>query len=54
VLQAIGRTKELAEASLRIGIGRNTTKDNIDYAVNKISSVVKNLREIESLKSDLL
>jgi len=54
VLQAIGRTKELAEASLRIGIGRDTTKDNIDYAVNKISSVVKNLREIESLKSDLL
>ena len=54
VLQAIGRTAELSEASLRIGIGRNTTKNNIDYTVNKISSVVKNLREIESLKSDFL
>ena len=54
VLKAIGRTKELAEASLRIGIGRNTTGDNIDYAVDKICSVVKNLREIESLKTDLV
>ena len=53
VLQAIGRTRELSDASLRIGIGRNTTEDEIDYAVKKISSVVKNLREIESLKSDL-
>ena len=53
VLQAIGRTKELSDASLRIGIGRNTTEDEIDYAVKKISSVVKNLREIESLKNDL-
>ena len=54
VLKAIGRTKELAEASLRIGIGRDTTGDNIDYAVDKICSVVKNLREIESLKTDLV
>ena len=54
VLKAIGRTEKLAEASLRIGIGRDTTGDNIDYAVDKICSVVKNLREIESLKSDLL
>ena len=54
VLKAIGRTEKLAEASLRIGIGRDTTDDNIDYAVDKICSVVSNLREIESLKTDLV
>jgi cysteine desulfurase len=53
VLKALGRNDALADASLRIGIGRDNTKEEIDYTVEKIVKVVTNLREIESLKEDL-
>tara|TARA_Y100000768_G_scaffold384170_1_gene367682 strand:+ start:380 stop:1549 length:1170 start_codon:yes stop_codon:yes gene_type:complete len=53
VLKALGRKDALADASLRIGIGRSNTKKEIDYTVEKIVKVVSNLREIESLKEDM-
>ena len=44
VLQAIGVTDDLAQSSLRIGLGRQTTKAEITYAVDHIVGAVKKLR----------
>lgn len=44
VLQAIGLSREQAYQSLRIGIGRFTTKSDIEVASGLISSAVKRLR----------
>jgi len=44
VLRAIGRSDSLTRASLRFGIGRFNTEDEIDFAVEHVSCVVKQLR----------
>jgi cysteine desulfurase len=44
VLVALGISKDRALASLRFGIGRTTTSDEIDYAVTKVAEVVSRLR----------
>jgi cysteine desulfurase len=46
VLMALGLSKERALASLRFGIGRATTADEIDVAARKVSDVVKRLRQM--------
>jgi cysteine desulfurase len=45
VLMALGHSKDRALASLRFGIGRGTTVDDVDYAAAKVSDVVKRLRQ---------
>lgn len=44
VLKALGLPDELAYSSLRFGIGRFTTDNEIDYAIAKITSAVKIMR----------
>ena len=44
VLRAIGRTDELARASLRFGLNRSTTQDEVDYVVDNVTSLVTRLR----------
>jgi cysteine desulfurase len=46
VLVALGLSKARALASLRFGIGRTTTKDDVDYAAAKVSDVVALLRQM--------
>lgn len=46
VLVALGVSKDRALASLRFGIGRTTTADEIDYAAAKVSDVVARLRQM--------
>ena len=46
VLRAIGTPDRLARASLRFGLGRTTTEAEIDYAIEKVSSLVSRLREL--------
>jgi cysteine desulfurase len=46
VLIALGLSKERALASLRFGIGRTTTKDDVDYAAGKVGAVVARLRQV--------
>jgi len=44
VLEAIGVSEELAMASLRIGLGRFTTVEEVDFAAARIIEVVRKLR----------
>jgi len=44
VLRALGCSEELADSSLRFGIGRFNDEKEIDYAVSRITSLVKQLR----------
>lgn len=49
VLRALGRSDELAHSSLRLTIGRFTTQEEIDYAIDSIRQNVDKLRELSPL-----
>ncbi|HER27029.1 MAG TPA: IscS subfamily cysteine desulfurase [Rhodospirillales bacterium] len=49
VLRALGVEEELAHTSLRIGLGRFTTEQEVDYAVEKICFEVERLRQMSPL-----
>lgn len=49
VLRALGVEDELAHTSLRIGVGRFTTDEEVDYAIKLISSKVQILRDLSPL-----
>jgi cysteine desulfurase len=49
VLRALGVDEELSHTSLRIGIGRYTTKEELDEAIESISVAVERLREMSPL-----
>lgn len=57
VLKGIGRTDEQALSSIRIGLGRFTTEEEVDYLINKTKDSVYKIRESspkwELLKSSL-
>jgi cysteine desulfurase len=44
VLQAIGAVGDRAGASIRFGLGRPTTDEHIDFAVERVTTVVRALR----------
>lgn len=44
VLKAIGLSNELAEASLRIGLGRFTNDDEVSYALDRLIEEIRNVR----------
>jgi cysteine desulfurase len=46
VLRALGRDDALSESSLRFGLGRGTTENDIDMAVAVVSEAVSRLRKI--------
>ena len=45
VLRAIGRTEDLARASLRFGLCRFNTEEEVDYVLDKVTSLVGRLRQ---------
>ena len=49
VLRALGRSDELAHSSIRFTLGRFTTDEEIDYAVQLIRSKIAKLRELSPL-----
>jgi cysteine desulfurase len=51
VLTALGRSKKLAQASIRFGIGRFNTKEDIDRAAALAIATINSLREINSISS---
>lgn len=49
VLKAMSVAEDLAHSSLRIGFGRFTSLEEVDYAVSKITEVVNRLREMSPI-----
>ncbi|MFQ5989968.1 MAG: cysteine desulfurase family protein [Candidatus Methylomirabilales bacterium] len=48
VLLALGVSEELARASIRFGLGRWSTKEEVDYTVEKLAERVERLRAMAS------
>jgi len=49
VLRALGRSDELAHSSIRLTLGRFTTREEIDYAADLIRKKVEKLRDLSPL-----
>lgn len=49
VLKSLGLDDELAHSSLRFGLGRFTTEEEVDFAINHVKTAVNKLREMSPL-----
>ncbi len=54
VLLAIGLPHEIAHGSLRLTLGEDTVKEEIDYVVDALKEIVKRLREMSPLYEDFI
>ena len=50
VIQAIGAVGEGAGASIRFGLGRGTTQADVDFAIERVTTVVKSLRRAMAVR----
>jgi cysteine desulfurase len=49
VLKALGVGDDLAHTSIRFGLGRFNTEEEVDYVVNRMVQIVRKLRELSPL-----
>jgi cysteine desulfurase len=49
VLKALGVGEDLAHTSIRFGLGRFNTQEEVDYVIDKMVQVVTKLRELSPL-----
>jgi cysteine desulfurase len=53
VLRALGLDEEAAHSSIRFGLGRFNTEEEVDYVTERLIDVVKKLREISPAFADM-
>jgi len=49
VLRAMGVGEDMAHSSIRFGFGRFTTKEQVDFAIQQLTTAVRRLRELSPL-----
>jgi len=49
VLRALGRSDELAHSSIRFTLGRFTTEEEVDFAIDLIKAKISKLRDLSPL-----
>lgn len=54
VLLAIGLPHEIAHGSLRLTLSEETTKEDIDYTVDKLAEIIERLRSMSPLYEDFV
>lgn len=54
VLLAIGLPHEIAHGSLRLTLGADTTKEDLDFVIEKIKGIVERLRSMSPLYEDFV
>lgn len=54
VLLAIGLPHEIAHGSLRMTLGEETTKEDVDFTVDRLKDIVANLRNMSPLYEDFI
>ncbi len=53
VIQALGRTDELARGSIRFSFGKDNTEDDVDYVLEALAGAVERLRQLSPLNKAL-
>ena len=54
VLLAIGLPHEIAHGSLRLSLGEDTTKEDLDYTLEQIKEIIQKLRDLSPLYEDFI
>lgn len=54
VLLAIGLSHEIAHGSLRLTLGRDTTREDVDYTIDALKGTIENLRAMSPLYEDFI
>ncbi len=49
VIRALGVDEELAHSSIRFGLGRFNTEDEVDFVAERVTKEVRRLREMSPL-----
>jgi cysteine desulfurase len=49
VIRALGADEELAHSSIRFGLGRFNSGEEVDYVTDRVSKEVKRLRKMSPL-----
>ena len=49
MLRAVGVEEELAHTSIRFGLGRFNTEEEVDFVIDLVTNKVKKLRELSPL-----
>jgi cysteine desulfurase len=53
VLRALGLSEESAHSTIRFGLGRFNTEEEVDYVAERLIDVVKKLRELSPAYADI-